>query len=140
MRILVVDDVRYVRQHLDRLLSEHGHSVVTAPSGVRAIEILNEQDAFDVVITDLVMPGIDGLELFQRARRIDRPDETSGRPVPVFYLITALRPTLSTAQREPNMLQRALDLGFAGVLLKPIDNEHLLRELSNLEQTGCLKR
>jgi hypothetical protein len=60
-------------------------------------------------------------------------DERGPLPPPVFYLITALRPG-STPDRESSMLHQALDLGFADVLLKPIDNDHLLGLLANLDE------
>jgi CheY-like chemotaxis protein len=134
MRILVVDDVGYVRHYLDRLLTQHGHSVVTAASGMAALELLKQDNAIQAVITDLLMPGMDGLELFKKVQRIDRFDDRGPLPPPVFILMTALRPTSTTPKREANMLQEALDLGFADVLLKPIDNEHLLRQLTSIER------
>ena len=134
MKILVVDDVGYVRHYLDQLLTQKGHSVLTAASGMQAIETLQQEHSIQVVITDLLMPGVDGLELFRAAQKIDRHDEQGRLPRPVFYLITALRPSAVTSPRETNMLQQALQMGFAEVLLKPIDNEHLLRQLANLER------
>ena len=135
MRILIVDDVGYVRHYFDRLLTQNGHIVWTAASGFQAIDILNQENGIQVVITDLLMPGMDGLDFFRAAQKLDRRDETGGTlPCPVFYLITALRPSTVTSHRETNMLQQALQLGFAEVLLKPIDNEHLLRHLANLER------
>jgi len=134
MRILVVDDVGYVRHYLDRLLTQHGHSVVTAASGTQALELLKLEDGIQVVITDLLMPGMDGLELFDAVRKIDRSSDQGTIPAPVFLLITALRPTPANGRREVNLLQQALDLGFADVFLKPIDNDHLLHQLAKLEQ------
>jgi CheY-like chemotaxis protein len=134
MRILVVDDVGYVRHTLDRLLSQHGHSVVTAGSGIQALEILKHDNGIQVVITDLLMPGMDGIELFKAAQKIDRIADKGSVAPPTFYLITALRPTSTTPIRETSMLQQAVNLGFADVLLKPIDSDHLLRSLSNLER------
>jgi len=55
-------------------------------------------------------------------------------PRPVFYLITAMRPSAAETNIETTMLQQALQMGFAEVLLKPIDNEHLLRQLTNLSR------
>lgn len=134
MRILVVDDVGYVRHYFDRLLTQHRHTVWTAASGFDALEILLQQNSIDVVITDLLMPGMDGLEFFKAAQKIEKYGEKGTLPLPVFYLITALRPSSVTTHRESNQLQQALQLGFAEVLLKPIDNEHLLRQLANLER------
>ncbi len=133
MRILVVDDVGYVRHYLDRMLTQHGHSVSTAASGAVAVEMLKEEHAIQVVVTDLIMPGMNGIDLFKQAHKIDRVGERGALPPPIFYLITALRPG-STPDRDSSMLQQALDLGFADVLFKPIDNERLLRLLANLDE------
>lgn len=135
MRILVVDDVGYVRHYFDRLLTQHGHLVWTAASGFQALEILKNEISIQVVITDLLMPGMDGLELFRAAQKLDRRND-SGALIPrlVFYLITALRPSSAKSHSDTNLLQQALQLGFAEVLLKPIDNEHLLRQLALLEK------
>src|SRR5436190_10265610 len=113
MRILVVDDVGYVRHYFDRLLTQNGHVVWTAASGYQAIDILNQDKAIQVVITDLLMPGMDGLQFFREAQKIDWGDST-GAPLsrPVFYLITAMRPSSVTPHRETNMLQQALKMGI----------------------------
>jgi CheY-like chemotaxis protein len=134
VRILVVDDVGYVRHYFDRFLTQNRHLVLTAASGFEALDILKQEKSIQVVITDLLMPGMDGLELFRNAQKIDRRNGTVTLPQPVFYLITALRPSSTTSHRDTNLLQRALQMGFAEVLLKPIDNEHLLRQLALLEQ------
>jgi CheY-like chemotaxis protein len=134
MRILVVDDVGYVRHYFDRLLTQNGHLVWTAASGFQALEILKQEALIQVVITDLLMPGMDGIELFTTAKKLERRDETGSLALPVFYLITALRPSSASQHRETNLLQKAMQMGFAEVLLKPIDNEHLLQQLANLEQ------
>jgi two-component system cell cycle sensor histidine kinase/response regulator CckA len=63
-RILVVDDEAPVRRVIERALKRRGYSVVGAPSGVSAMNILRgSQSRFDVVITDVMMPGMDGAEL-----------------------------------------------------------------------------
>src|SRR5579859_6744924 len=118
MRILVVDDVIYVRQYLDRELTQNGHSVLMAASGMQAIEILKQDLSIRVVITDLLMPGMDGLDLFRTVKDMYSRDETGTLTRPVFYLMTAVRPDPTTTNRQSDMLVQALKLGFAEVLLK----------------------
>ena len=65
--ILVVDDVPALREMLNRSLASEGYHVATAESGEEAVIRLEEQE-FDVVVTDLVMPGLDGLDVLDRAR------------------------------------------------------------------------
>ena len=62
--ILVVDDEAVIREGMRRILSAAGHQVDTSASGRIAIEKIQEQD-FDVVITDLKMPGMDGMEVLK---------------------------------------------------------------------------
>ncbi len=68
-RILVVDDDDHLRMVLDETLSTCGYEVKTAESGQTALEILR-QEAFDLVITDLMMPGIKGTELMEKGKSI----------------------------------------------------------------------
>jgi DNA-binding response OmpR family regulator len=68
-RILVVDDEQTVRLSLAELLSMEGYQVTTASSGGEALRYLKET-TFDLVLLDLIMPGIGGLEVMEVARRI----------------------------------------------------------------------
>jgi len=60
-RLLVVVDVEMNRDMLSRRLSRRGHEVVTAEDGAIALELIGK-DAFDVILLDIMMPGIDGIE------------------------------------------------------------------------------
>jgi DNA-binding NtrC family response regulator len=64
-RILAVDDQRYFRELITGLLSQEGFEVRTAASGEEALHVL-EIERFDVVVTDLVMPGMSGVEVAKR--------------------------------------------------------------------------
>jgi CheY-like chemotaxis protein len=64
-RVLVVDDSWVVRHHLTKYLSTDGHEIRTADCGEAALEAL-AASRFDVMILDLLMPGIDGLEVLSR--------------------------------------------------------------------------
>lgn len=61
-RILVAEDDKAVREFVARALSHSGHDVVTADDGLEALARL-ETDEFDLLITDIVMPGLDGIAL-----------------------------------------------------------------------------
>src|SRR5262249_37558279 len=65
--ILVVDDSKAMREMLDRSLAAEGYQVATAQSGEEAVSRLGAEE-FDVIVTDLVMPGLGGLEVLDRAR------------------------------------------------------------------------
>ena len=69
-RILVVDDEELIRDLLKMVLMDEGYTVVTAADGEEAIGRL-EASPFDLVITDLVMPRVNGVEVLRAAKRID---------------------------------------------------------------------
>lgn len=66
-RILVVDDESYVRELLERVLQRRGHEVHLAADGEAALELL-AKNTYDLVVTDVVMPGIDGFDLLRRVK------------------------------------------------------------------------
>lgn len=69
--ILLVDDEETIRLSLELYLSENGFNVDTAESGEEAIEKLEKNSSYDLVITDLRMYGVTGVEVFQKAREIN---------------------------------------------------------------------
>ena len=68
-KVLVADDEAIVRQSLRDWLGDVGHQVLTAENGTQALEIIQKEQPA-VLITDLVMPGMDGIELMKRAKEI----------------------------------------------------------------------
>ena len=69
-RILVVDDEKSMRDLLEQILAPEGYRVTTVEGGRQALTLLHKH-RFDLIITDLVMPDIDGIEVLQRAKEID---------------------------------------------------------------------
>lgn len=105
-RILAVDDTPENLEVLSRRLERLGHQVTTTTSGLKAIELLAE-NAFDLVLLDLMMPEIDGYEVLQR---IKSSPSTADLPV---VMISALNETTSVV--------RCLDAGAEDYLPKPFD-------------------
>jgi len=68
-KILVVDDEAIIRESLRDWLSDAGHQVLVAENGSQALEIL-ERDKPGIAIVDLVMPGMDGIELLKKAKEV----------------------------------------------------------------------
>src|SRR5215218_347545 len=110
MNILVVDDERAVRDSLRRALELEGYNVELAADGEEALYRLESNGEPDAVILDLLMPGMDGLEVCRRLRR-------DGRRLPVLML---------TARDEIESRVAGLDAGADDYLTKPFALEELL--------------
>jgi two-component system, cell cycle response regulator len=111
--ILVVDDELFFRRLYAEILNEEDYVIQTASSGEEAIARLEEGEV-DIVLTDMVMPGIDGLELLRRARSLDSPPEV----------------ILSTGHATVESAIHALKNGARDYLVKPFNPEelrHLIR-------------
>lgn len=66
-KILIVDDEQFVRDLLEKVLKRRGHEVVAAPDADHALAAL-ETSTFDLLLTDVVMPGMDGFDLLRRVK------------------------------------------------------------------------
>jgi twitching motility two-component system response regulator PilH len=110
-KILIVDDSSTEVHQLARMLEKHGHSVLVAESGEAGLEIAkNEQP--DVVLMDIVMPGING---FQATRQLTKARETSHIPVVI----------VTTKNQETDRVWGTRQ-GAKAYLAKPITEKELL--------------
>jgi len=115
VRILVIEDERRILSFLERGLAAAGHHVITAESGEDGVE-LAQDDAVDLVLLDIRLPGMDGHDVLARIRR-RRAD------VPVLML---------TARDDVDHKVRALDAGADDYLTKPFAFEELLARIRAL--------
>src|SRR3954449_8266896 len=115
-RILLVEDVELNRRLLQMMLSAHGHEVIFATSGAEAVELV-ARERFDVVLMDVHMPVMDGVEATRRIRRMDGP----ARKVAIIGL---------TANVLASEQQRYLAAGMNACLTKPIDWDQLFAALA----------
>ncbi len=109
-RILVVDDEQLVRNLTVQVLERAGYDVVSVPDAAGALELLVDE-RIDLVVTDVVMPGLTGVELLNELRDL-HPD------LPVV-LMTGGSP-------EPERTTRALELGADGIVYKPYAHADLI--------------
>jgi two-component system, OmpR family, response regulator MprA len=116
MKVLVVDDERAVRDSLRRALQLEGYEVELAADGEEALERLSGPSPADAVILDVLMPGIDGLEVCRKLRGEDNA-------VPVLML---------TARAEVDSRVAGLDAGADDYLPKPFALAELLARLRAL--------
>jgi DNA-binding NtrC family response regulator len=102
-KVLVVDDDRIVGQSFDRVLTEKGYEVNTAMDGEEALKKVGS-DGYDLVFTDIKMPGMDGLEVAKRIKEMN--------PWLPVVVVTGY----GTADNEA----RAEEIGVSGFLRKPL--------------------
>jgi CheY-like chemotaxis protein len=118
-RILIVDDDAAITATFENILGGEGYDVATATDGDQAIDRA-AREPFDVVLLDLVMPGIDGLDALRRLRKV----------APRARII------ILSAYIEPDREAEAFRLGAEAVLSKPPDLNKLLRFLGELMRPG----
>ena len=104
--LLVVDDEELNREGLARHLRRHGYAVSLAKGGREAIELLGQR-RFDLVLLDIMMPGMNGLEVLKFLRRVD-----SLIDLPIIMV---------TARGESEDVVEALELGANDYVTKPLD-------------------
>ena len=116
MKILVVDDERAVRESLRRALELEGYEIELADDGVAALAALEDGDDPDAMILDVLMPGVDGLEVTRQVRR-------GGSRLPILML---------TARVEVGDRVAGLDAGADDYVTKPFALEELLARVRAL--------
>lgn len=125
LTILVVDDQPIMREVVSQILEDAGHHVRSAGDGVEALRKLGCA-RYDLMVTDVVMPGMDGIELIAEARR-RHPD----------LRIVAMSAGSGRLSRV-NCLGIAERLGAEVVLAKPFDAHALLEAVADLCTAGTL--
>jgi PAS domain S-box-containing protein len=119
VRILIVDDESDGREVIARLLQGRGAEAHCAASAASALELLG-RERFDLLLSDIGMPDMDGFELIRRVRALDQPRES---PLPAIAI---------TAYARPEDRQRSLLAGFHMHLSKPIDARELVASVAGL--------
>jgi DNA-binding response OmpR family regulator len=107
-RILVVEDEPAIRELVAEILVEEGYEVVQAPDGAMALEAIDHNSAFDLVVLDMWMPNVNGWQ-FASALNV------RGLPVPLLVM---------TAARDAK--EHANEIGARGYIGKPFDVDQLL--------------
>ncbi|MDQ7786966.1 MAG: response regulator [Thermodesulfovibrionales bacterium] len=111
-RILVVDDDEALLEILQKGLSLHGYYCEATRSAASALELI-EKDSFDIMITDIIMPDMNGLELTERVKRI-RPEMTI---------------VVITGHIEDFPYDRAIEVGASDFIKKPFTIKELLARI-----------
>ncbi|RJQ50511.1 MAG: sigma-54-dependent Fis family transcriptional regulator [Nitrospiraceae bacterium] len=122
-KILVVDDEKSMREILDIFLRSEGYSVTAADNGKSALEVMKD-DFFDLILTDMKMPKVSGLELLKNVREIS--------PDTVVVIITAFGTTESAVE--------AMKLGAFDYITKPFQMDDIRLVVKNaFEKKDLLK-
>lgn len=115
--ILAVDDQRSIRELVKFVLEAEGHSVTLAEDGVPAMEVARG-GTFDLIISDVNMPGMSGINMVAKIRRLDQYQDT-----PILML---------TTETSDYKKQKAKTTGANGWLTKPFDPPRLSGAVAKL--------
>lgn len=110
--VLIVDDIAVMRLRMRPQLEDAGYRVFEAEDGEKAIEVIQGETKIDLVITDISMPVMDGLELIRKLRL-----ELNHLHLPII---------VCTARGEISVVRKAKILGVQGFLVKPVTKPTLL--------------
>jgi nitrogen regulation protein NR(I) len=121
--ILIVDDDHHLRQSFHKLLAQEGHTVRTAPSGEEAMPLV-KSNTFDLIIMDVRLPGIDGLQTFKAIREIE--------PLLPVIIMTAFGTTETAIE--------ATKMGAFDYILKPFNIPEMLALIDKAVEAGRFMR
>ena len=116
MDIMVVDDEVEVRSMIYDMLKSKGHNVIVAENGKRAIDLLAFYKV-DIIVTDIIMPEIEGIEFILRLRQSN---------IPII--------SISALSKEAVVLEFMDSLGIVGILQKPFAKSDLMQLVDNVKE------
>lgn len=116
-RILIVEDTPLMRDSLVDVLTAHGYEVSTAENGLRAVEAIAAGGIFDLIVTDIIMPEMDGIQAIMEIQTL--------QPQARIIAISGGSARLDKARG----LETAQRLGAAAILEKPFEVDTLLRAI-----------
>lgn len=125
MKILIAEDEKTSRMVLEKILIKAGHLVIAVEDGLKALTSI-QKEVPDMLITDWMMPDLDGLELCRRVRELNLPG--------YVYII------LWTALTQKENIIKGLDTGADDYITKPFDKTELLARVKAGERVIQLER
>ena len=125
MKILIAEDDHISRRILQTILTKQGNEVTAAEDGLKALEALQKETP-DILITDWMMPDLDGLQLSRQVRELDLPS--------YVYII------LLTALTDKQRIIEGLDAGADDYITKPYDKTELIARVRAGERVIRLER
>ena len=124
MKILVVDDTPMMLMSIGRILERNDHRMLSAGNGEEALGMLQNDTSIELIITDMMMPEMTGIELYQRVQTMERFNDQGPVPTPPMILMTAhpLCRSNGTVVEEFELLHSC----FEAIVQKPVKEEELL--------------
>ena len=119
--ILVVDDSGTVRQQVSMALKQAGFAVVEAADGHEALAAIESNRAIDMVVCDVNMPNLNGLEMVEKVK-----SNPANKALPILML---------TTEGQPSMIKRAKEAGAVGWIVKPFDANQLVQTAKHLTKS-----
>ena len=119
--ILVVDDSGTVRQQVSMALKQAGFAIVEAADGQEALAAIESNPAIDMVVCDVNMPNLNGLEMVEKVK-----SNPAHKALPILML---------TTEGQPSMIRRAKDAGAVGWIVKPFDANQLVQTAKHLTKS-----
>ena len=117
-RILIVDDERQNRALLEVMLGSQGFVLLTAASGEEALAIVAQRPPPDLILLDIMMPGMDGYQVVTKIK-----SDPATRHIPIIML---------SALDDRNSIMYGLNAGAEDFLSKPVDRAELTVRVANL--------
>jgi CheY-like chemotaxis protein len=118
LQVLLVEDNPVNQRLAARLLEKEGHRVTVVANGKEALDTLGTERGFDVVLMDVQMPEMDGLEATARIRR---SEQGTGQRLPIVAV---------TSQTESDIRARCLEAGMDGYVPKPVERQVLFEAMA----------
>lgn len=115
MQILIVDDSLIIRKIITKILIEAGHESITAANGTEALQILDDFQGIEIILSDWNMPGMNGFELLTEIRKKEK-----FKDIP-FYIVTV--------NANIDNFEEADLAGISGYITKPFTPQDILNIL-----------
>ena len=117
-KILIVDDSTLIREVVSKTAKNAGYEVVSASDGQEALDELQKYSDINLILTDINMPIMDGLEMIRRVK-----NEENLKYIPIVIL---------TTESKESLKQQGRDLGVKAWMVKPFDEKTFLKAMMKL--------
>ena len=117
-KILVVEDETHIQRLIKLILEKHNMQVVTVSNGEDALQYLNSGNIPSLILLDILMPGIDGLQVLRTIK-----SNASTKDIPVIML---------TALAQETVVLKGIQLGAQDYIRKPFHPQELVRRVSKV--------